>query len=306
MRTDSDGWDIVNSVGATALGVAALRAGETRRSDALFRDPYAALLVEAVGVPGWTRLVRGQVDFETGAAPSLGPLGDMLVARTCYFDAYFAMAVNAGIRQVVILGAGLDVRAFRLEWAMDTVLFELDQPKVLEFKASVFDEHGIFASVDRREVAVDLRRGFSNELRDSGFDPTQPTAWLAEGLLRYVPAGAQNRMFIAIAELSAPGSQVALTLEADPAQDGEHNEEMRDRMLAELGISLDMGSLLYPNEGRSDPVDWFRSRGWTGIRTDPSTVLSSRGRKVPPAVADQLRKNILMTATKPGEGVSRR
>ncbi|KAA8877211.1 SAM-dependent methyltransferase, partial [Nocardia colli] len=61
MRTEDDSWDIVSSVGATALGVAALRAGESRRADALFHDPYAELMVSAVGSAAWTRLSQSDI-----------------------------------------------------------------------------------------------------------------------------------------------------------------------------------------------------------------------------------------------------
>ncbi len=131
-------------------------------------------------------------------------------ARTKYFDEYFAGAVAAGVRQVVIVAAGLDSRSYRLPWPEGTVIFELDQAKVLEFKRETLAEVGDAPRADRREVAVDLRDDWQKALVDSGFDATKPTAWIAEGLLIYLPAVAQEQLFSGIDELSAPGSWVAI------------------------------------------------------------------------------------------------
>ncbi|WP_433663714.1 SAM-dependent methyltransferase [Nocardia sp. CA-128927] len=301
MRTDDDSWDIVSSVGATALGVAALRAVETRRTDALFHDPYAELLVSAVGSPSWTRLSQGNVGgIDQSTVRSYGPFGDLLVARTCYFDDYLAAAATAGIRQIVIVAAGLDARAYRLEWPAGTTVFELDQPKVLQFKASALAE--CQPAADRREVPVDLRNDWPAALRDKGFDPAVPTAWLVEGLLRYLPADAQDRLLTHLVALSAPGSRVAInmTTQSELTPNRQEQEDNRNRMLAALDIDLDVDALWYPAEGRSDPADWFAEHGWTTTRADPVTVLTDRGRAVPDEVAEQMHSHLLMTATRPG------
>ncbi|MFI7003020.1 class I SAM-dependent methyltransferase [Nocardia sp. NPDC050175] len=301
MRTDGDSWDIVSSVGATALGVAALRAGESRRADALFRDPYAELLVSAVGSPSWTQLSQRPIgEIGQSVVRSYGALGDLLVARTCYFDDYLEAAAAAGIRQIVIVAAGLDARAYRLDWPSDTTIFELDQPKVLQFKASALAESK--PAADRREVPVDLRNDWPAALRDKGFDPAARTAWLVEGLLRYLPADAQDRLLTNIAELSVPGSRVAInmTTQGDLIPDRQQQQDNRDRMLAALDIDLDVDSLWYSTEGRSDPVAWFAEHGWTAERADAVTVLADRGRVVPADVAEQMHSHLLMTAIRPG------
>lgn len=301
MRTDDDSWDIVSSVGATALGVAALRAGETSRADALFRDPYAEQLVGSVGSDAWTRLTqRGIGDLEQSVVGSFGAVGDLLVARTCYFDDYLVAAAGAGIRQVVIVAAGLDARAYRLDWPSGTTVFELDQPKVLEFKASALA--GSLPAADRREVPIDLRDDWPTALRDKGFDPDARTAWLVEGLLRYLPADAQDRLLANIAELSAPASRVAInmTTHGDLMPDRQQRQQHQDRIRAALDIDLDIDSLFYPAEGRSDPVDWFAERDWTVTRADPAAVLADRGREVSADAAAQMHSHLLMTATRPG------
>ena len=211
-RSPGDSWAITESVGATALGVAAARAAETARPDPLIRDPFAHLLVSAAG-PVWAELAAG----------TSAPYGDdyrgrrldqmarsYQAVRTHYFDGYFGAAASAGIRQVVILAAGLDSRAYRLDWPSGTTVFEIDQPKVLAYKAATLDAHGAVPAATRHAVAVDLRDDWPAALIDAGFQPRHATAWLAEGLLPYLPAEAQDRLFEMVTALSAAGSRIAV------------------------------------------------------------------------------------------------
>ena len=121
---------------------------------------------------------------------------------------YFRTAAAAGVRQVVLLAAGLDSRAYRLDWADGTVVFELDQPQVLEFKRDVLADRT--PTAERREVAVDLRNDWPQALRDNGFDASKPSAWIVEGLIIYLPASAQRQLFTGIDTLAAPGSYAAI------------------------------------------------------------------------------------------------
>ncbi|MEV4128913.1 class I SAM-dependent methyltransferase [Nocardia sp. NPDC049707] len=292
MRTDDDSWDIESSVGATALGVAAMRAAESRRPDALFHDPYAEMLVTAVGSESWTRIARGEIpDLEEAAMASMGPIISALIARTCYLDAYVREAAADGIRQIVIPAAGLDARAYRIEWPVGTTVLELDLPKVLEFKEGALADFP--PAAQRRAIAVDLRQDWPAALRDNGFDPALPTAWLVEGLLRYLPADAQDRLFDNIVASSAPGSSVAIYRSTSSALDSKELQEMRS-------AGVDVGELWYSDEGRSDPIDWFTEHGWTVSRADPAAVLRSRGREVSDAAAARLKTDYLFTARRPG------
>src|SRR5579884_167044 len=232
MRTDDDTWDITTSVGSTAVMVAAARATETDRPDALINDPYAKLLVANAGTGAWEAMLDESMiakveamDPETAAV--VHHMRSYQAVRTHFFDAYFTAAVAAGIRQVVILASGLDSRAYRLDWPAGTTVYEIDQPKVLDYKAATLAAHGVTPSAHRREVPIDLRRDWPTALRSEGFDPQQPTAWLAEGLLMYLPAEAQDRLFERITELSAPGSRIAVETAAHHADD--RRAEMRDR-----------------------------------------------------------------------------
>ena len=136
VRSAGDSWAITELVGATALGVAASRAVETAGPDPLIRDEFARILVSSAG-PAWARLADAELAWldgdEHGQRAHRGGI-DYQAVRTHFFDEYFADAVGAGIRQVVILAAGLDSRAYRLNWPAGTAVYEIDQPKVLEYK----------------------------------------------------------------------------------------------------------------------------------------------------------------------------
>src|ERR1700730_109594 len=139
-RSDNDSWDITESVGTTALGVAAARAAETDSENPLIRDPFARLILDAAGPGMWTMFGEATVsaklaDVHPGVSPRMKNRVDFMPARTAFSDEFFISAADAGIRQVVILASGLDSRAWRLPWPGDTNVYELDQPKVLQFKA---------------------------------------------------------------------------------------------------------------------------------------------------------------------------
>ena len=197
-----------------AVMVAAARAAETDRDNPLIRDPYAKVLVAGAGSGVWDFMLNddfvakvSEADPEVAAIAE--HMGSYQAVRTHFFDDFFSAAAAAGIRQIVILASGLDSRAYRLQWPIGTTVYELDQPKVLEYKTATLDQHGAAPAAVRREVPIDLRFDWPKALRDAGFDASVPTAWLAEGLLMYLPADAQDRLFERVTESSAPGSRIA-------------------------------------------------------------------------------------------------
>jgi methyltransferase (TIGR00027 family) len=270
LRTHDDTWDIATSVGTTAVMVAAARAIETDTPDPLIRDPYAKVLVSQAGTGVWETMLDDSmvaklkaIDAESAAV--FQHMRSYQAVRTHFFDAHFAAAVAAGIRQVVILASGLDSRAYRLDWPTGTTVYEIDQPKVLAYKSATLAEHGVTPSTDRREVPIDLRHDWPAALQAEGFDPKTPTAWLAEGLLMYLPADAQDRLFAQITELSAPGSRLAVETAASHAD--ERRQEMRERfqrVADQLGIeqTVDVQDLIYHDDDRAVVVDWLNDHGW--------------------------------------------
>ena len=275
LRSNDDSWDIATSVGSTAVMVAAARARETESADPLIRDPYARALVAGAGAGMWENFLDDSVvERIKSADPEIAAIFENMLGyqavRTHFFDAFFAGAVAAGIRQVVILASGLDSRAYRLEWPAGTVVYEIDQPMVLEYKATALAECGAEPTAVRREVPIDLRQDWPAALKDSGFDPTRPAAWLAEGLLMYLPADAQDRLFEQITTLSAPGSR--LSVEAIRHHDEERRERMRERwqkMADDIGIerNVDIADLTYNDPDRADATEWLGAHGWDASGT---------------------------------------
>ena len=289
LRTHDDTWDIKTSVGSTAVMVAAARAVETERPDPLIRDPYARLLVSNAGAGIlWEAMLDPEVAAKVEAldedsAAHLHHMRGYQAVRTHFFDTFFSDAVAAGIRQIVILASGLDSRAYRLDWPAGTTVFELDQPEVLAYKSTTLADNGVNPSADRREVAIDLRQDWPAALRAAGFDPTQRTAWLAEGLLMYLPAEAQDRLFTLIGELSPAGSRVSA--ETAPNHAEERRQLMRERfkkVADEIGIeqTVDVGELMYRDDLRADVTEWLNEHGWRATAEHSIEAMRRLGRLI--------------------------
>ena len=279
MRTEGDSWDITTGVGATALLVAAARALEAQRPQPLAVDEFAAVFCRAAG-GDWAAVVDGE---STDSPLSTADFGTAFVAfqgaRTRYFDAYFAAAADAGVRQVVILAAGLDSRAFRLDWPDGTVVYELDLPRVLAFKDQALAGVGATPKARRVEIAVDLRDDWPAELRANGFDPDEPAAFIVEGLMIYLTAEAQHRLCEGIDALAAPGSWVGIEDgEPIPEEDLAAARAAGDQAAAG---GTDFFNLIY-NEQHEPSQDWFGARGWTAEATPLAGYLDELGRGVEP------------------------
>src|ERR1700712_3662046 len=261
-RSDTDSWDLASSVGATATMVAAARALATRDTNPIINDPFAAPLVRAVGIEFFTRVVDGDVDpVAEGTAGANGTAElqtetDSLGVRTRFFDEFFTNAAAAGIQQSVILAAGLDSRAYRLNWPAGSIVYEIDQPQVVAFKTETMATLGAEPTATRRTVSIDLRDDWPAALRDSGFDDSKPSAWSAEGLLMYLPPEAQDRLFDHITALSAPGSQIATEYHPDNGSTmAERGKAMSDRW-ADIGCDVDLSGLFYEGE-RNNVADYL-------------------------------------------------
>ena len=287
-RTEDDTWDLASSVGATATMVAAARAVASRSADALIDDPFAEPLVRAVGVDFFTRLATGELtpaDLDGGGAPGGSAVGmsrfaDGMAARTRFFDEFFAAATAAGIRQAVILASGLDARGYRLSWPDDMVLFEIDQPDVITFKTATLAGLGAHPATDLRPVAVDLRQDWPAALADAGFDAARPTAWIAEGLLGYLPPEAQDRLLDQVSELSPAGSRLAA--EGVPQTQLTDQEEVRQRMQDTTehwrnhGFDIDFAELVFLGD-RAEVVGYLVNHGWTADAVTANELLTRYG-----------------------------
>lgn len=304
-RTENDSWDLASSVGTTATMVAVGRALASREPDALIDDPFAAPLVRAVGIEFFNRLLDGELEpaVAEDADATARPMTDVMAVRTRFFDDFFLeagkdTAAGTGIRQAVILASGLDSRAYRLPWPQGTVVYEIDQPEVIEFKTRTLTELGAEPTAQRRAVAVDLRDDWPAALRRSGFDQTKPTAWSAEGLLVYLPPEAQDRLFDNITALSAPGSRLATEYHPDGAAALTDSNQSAVGRFADHGLDLDMADLIYAGE-RRPAGDYLIQQGWQ-VRGRPRPELfADYGRSYPDAeVVAHLRNSIAIEAVR--------
>jgi len=263
-RHDGDTWDLASGVGATATAVATSRALATRAG--MIDDPFAEPLVRAVGMPMYLDILddpRPLVDHMR-TTPELQRMAYGIAARTKYFDSFLMDATAAGVTQVVILASGLDARPYRLGWPAGTVIYEIDQPQVLNFKRSTIEQLGATPTATLRHVPIDLRDDWPNLLRSNGFDPGQRTAWLAEGLLIYLPPETQDLLFDHITALSPSGSRLAteffpsVAAFTDDTDDGDSRESHWRRM----GFHADLATLVYPGE-RNHAIEYLTELGWS-------------------------------------------
>src|SRR5256885_6604207 len=186
-------------VSRTAVLMAALRAEEGGRADRLVDDQLAPAFVSAAAVGGG--------DIPTAAVLPPGASA-FLAIRTRFFDDAVLAACATGVRQVVLLGAGLDARAFRLDWPPGVRLFEVDLPELFAFKEPVVASAGAVPRAGRIVVPVDMRKDWTGPLTAAGFDGAVPTGWLAEGLLPYLNGAESDRFRSDVTGLSAPGSHL--------------------------------------------------------------------------------------------------
>jgi methyltransferase (TIGR00027 family) len=175
-----------------------MRAREHARADRLFEEPLAGLLAGHDG-PQIMRGFEGEVQR--------GVEDPALAVRTRFLDERMQQAAElGGVRQFVLVAAGMDTRAFRMVWPQKTVFYELDRAALLALKQSLLDGDGAVCSCERRTVGVDLTDEWMTVLVAAGFQAGEPTLWLVEGLLYFFTAQQRDTLLTEITRLSAAGS----------------------------------------------------------------------------------------------------
>ena len=282
-RSEDDEWDIVSGVGYTALLVAGWRAVHAVSAEPLVHDRYAEYFISASGDPYLNGVLANPPTSLDGTA-----FPRLYGVQTRFFDDFFASAAKDGIRQAVIVAAGLDSRAYRLPWPDGTTVFEVDQPKVLEFKTHVLAERKIEPTADRKDVAADLRDDWSVPLAAAGFDPDQPTAWSVEGVLPYLAAPAQDTLFSRIDALSAAGSRVAVGALGSRLDSEKLAVLEVDHPGAGMSGDVDFSTLTYADDEKTHPADWLRDHGWTVDPVRTNLELQVGYGRTPPEVDVQI------------------
>jgi methyltransferase (TIGR00027 family) len=289
--TDSTGPRLPDGVSMTALGVAWVRAVESERPDRLFDDPLAARFLEA---SGWEPPeLGGQGGPADAKVRALLVLAQSVIIRTRFLDDLLAEAWLDGVRQVVILGAGLDTRAFRLPWPIGSRCFELDLPPVLDFKEAVLAQAAATPRCERVTVPADLLAEWPDQLLAAGFSPAEPAVWMAEGLLIYFSQAENDRLLTQLGALSGPGHQLAIT-SSRPAtgglgrpRPGRHGAE-RAGALSGTGLLRDPDAViaLWRWDGPDDPVGWLAGHGWKAQVYDREERARAYGRPLDVAEGD--------------------
>ncbi|RDH75973.1 SAM-dependent methyltransferase [Mycolicibacterium moriokaense] len=278
-RTDNDTWDLASSVGATATAVAASRAVASQGPDPLLDDPFAEPLVRAVGVDTFVKMVDGETFDNADPLMNRRAMSEQIAVRTRFFDDFFTAASDAGVRQAVILAAGLDTRSYRLAWPSGTAIFEVDQPEVIAFKTTTLEHLGAAPTATRRTVAIDLRNDWPAALRAAGFDADRPTAWIAEGLLVYLPPEAQDRLFDNITALSAPGSRLA-TEHMDMKSMPDDWAEKLDERTRRAGSDISLSELFYSGD-RNTAGEYLAAHGWQVSTVSTVDAFAANGFELP-------------------------
>jgi methyltransferase (TIGR00027 family) len=244
-----------------------MRAAESHRTDHLFHDPYA----EAFGAAAPQAFAE-----ELGPHPELSGFGarfaTMVAVRTRFYDDYLLASCDSGCRQVVLLAAGLDARAFRLAWPPGTRLFELDLPEVIEFKEEVLTRLEAVPRCKRIVLAADLRQDWTARMIEAGFAGAETTAWLAEGLLRYLSADEASQLLGSVGELSSRGSRLSLNYSSESGS----FPLVRAK---EMPAMAEFASLRKGGLGENTP-DWLTRHGWMVQTHDRAAVAASYGRNL--------------------------
>ncbi|MFJ9210814.1 class I SAM-dependent methyltransferase [Streptomyces sp. NPDC102264] len=286
---------VEEGVGLTALMVAAARAIETHRHDSLARDIYAEhFVLAAPASAGWP--VRVQQAPDGDANPLWGRFARYFGLRTRVLDDFLLESVRAGARQVVLLGAGLDSRAFRLDWPPGCVIFEIDTEGVLAFKHEVLGGLSATPRAARVPIPIDLRDDWVGALADAGFDTAAPSVWLAEGVLFYLPNAAETALIDSVDRLSAEGSALAFEVKLEADLLAYRDSPLYTSTKHQIGIDL---LSLFAREPRPDSAGALTGRGWSTSVHTPFDFTRRHGRGPLPEENDALAGNRWVFANKP-------
>ncbi|MEU6756608.1 SAM-dependent methyltransferase [Streptomyces sp. NPDC046685] len=244
-----------------ALCAARERSAESRRADRLFEDRIAHLATELVGGP--PRTPRGPAERSSA-------MSELVALRTRFFDDELR-AASGQCRQVVLLGAGLDSRAFRLDWPHGTEVYELDRGDVLRFKRGVVARAGQEPRCTRVEVAADLRGDWPGALRAAGFNPWRPTAWAAEGLLPLLSRTENDQLLSGITAMSAAAGRLVADHFDSALREALERTAMTE-VLRAVGASW--------NSTLEAPQEWLAPHGWAFGLTDPRELARRSGREI--------------------------
>lgn len=251
---------------ATSRWTAGVRALESARPDGLFKDPWAAALAGPEGVE-WAQ--QRPADKTSTIA-----------LRTRYFDDFLQRTMQeTPIRQVVLMAAGLDTRAYRLPWPEGTTLYELDQPDVLRYKDGVLADAGAWPACARRVIGQDLAGPWAAALLDAGFTPPEPSLWLLEGFLFYLPSARVTSILEELNPLASPESWLGFDI---------NNSAMLTHPLTRAWVEMQAASGAPWIGTLDEPVEFLAGLGWKAALTQAGQPDANHGRWSLPVVPTTL------------------
>jgi methyltransferase (TIGR00027 family) len=267
------------ALGSTAHWTAAARAVESEREDRLFYDPWASKLAGTEGT-AWA----------TSRPPdSLAPM----VLRIRFFDEFLQQITDVNsVRQVVLMAAGLDTRAFRLDWPAGTNIYELDQPDVLQEKEQILHSAGAKAGCSWHTIGIDLNGAWKEALVRAGFEADRPSVWLLEGFLFYIPCESISHLLDEVNSLCAYGSWLGFDVINSLTLTSPYTHQWIE-MQAKSGAPW-IGTL-------DNPAGFLAVRGWKATLSQAGAPDANHGRwrlPVIPVLQPDMPHNWFVTALK--------
>jgi methyltransferase (TIGR00027 family) len=223
------------TVGRTALGAAVCRLIEQYQPEEtrLFNDPVVKGLVGApirvmLQIPAMRSFTIQQTD---GIAP--GIFGGQ-ICRTRYNDDAVRAAISQGVRQLIILGAGLDTRPYRLPGIERVKVFEVDLPFVQDDKKKKIQK--ILGKLPEQVTFIPIdfdKQNLEEVFAGTNFDPSRPAVFVWEGVTQYITEDAVRRT-LAFVGKSAPGSTIVFTYVLKSVIERRSNIPGADRLMAQV------------------------------------------------------------------------
>ena len=276
MDTTKEGWMNDKDPKKMALQIAGLRASETHlpEDERVFNDPYAEYFLPDEMRESLKDLkqVRAAISQYEQMMPGVN---GAIVARIRFIDEYLLESISTGLRQLVIIGAGYDTRAYRFEAVRDHLMvFEVDHPATQGVKVEKILE--IFGTLPDHVKYVPVVFGadrLDKKLIESGYNPSLKTLFIVEGLLMYIPPPAVDGLLSFVVNASGPGSAFVADYFNDSVIDG--TSRLKEAQVLRTFVESEGSGLQFGiKEGKTE--EYFKERGFLCVTNVTSASCKER------------------------------